>query len=107
MIDRAPTIADREKLADDREKLLDILETPGTMEHTADALLEAGWRLIPTEGPEFDAMVERSLVGWYGEETWQSMTSREDIDATVVVSRIRETTARAFRAAFIGDHTHD
>lgn len=86
----------------DREKLIAILETPGTMEHTADALIAAGWRLIPTEGPEFEAMVGRAAEAEKRVLTWGA-DGESQIDLERRHHRRRLESALL---AALGDRTH-
>ena len=94
-------MSDREKLVETINGVLTEWCDWSAGDAVADALLAAGWRLVPTEGPDFDAMVERAIVGWYGAKSWaqiQSLGSKRQLED------IREDARRALRAAIGGDH---
>ena len=87
-------MADLEKLVDDLERSFPsphLLDETGLL-HAADALLAAGWRHLPLDGPEFEAAVERAAFAiTAGDET-------TDAD--------RENAAYALAAALTGDRAH-
>lgn len=85
---------DRKKLIEDIERALPGFLTARGRHRAADALLAAGWRHAPTDGPEFDAMVERAT-------TSLNLLRLVGMDAETV----RDIAEHALRAALGGpDH---
>ena len=102
----------------ERDTLIDALEAAfpsphlldeSGLRHTADALIAAGWRLVPTEGPAFDAMVERAAIA--ADRTFDDDAAVEGIDLPTweqsspsYRKKAIRAMAAALRAALGGDH---
>lgn len=69
---------------------------------TLTAIRAAGFAIVPTEGEGLEAMVERSIAGWYGAASWQEISGRQENERLLPL--IRGDATRSLRAALGVSH---